>query len=56
MERFNQRWALDFVHDALANGKKLRLLPIIDVFTRSCLKIVVATSLSGKDVVSSRGH
>lgn len=50
---FNQRWALDFVHDALANGKKLRLLLIIDVFTRKCLKIVVASSLNGKDVVNA---
>lgn len=53
IERCNQRWALDFVHDALANGKKLRLLPIIDVFTRKCLKIVVASSLSGRDVVTA---
>ena len=37
--RKNQRWALDFVHDALVNGRKLRLLAIIDIFTRECLKI-----------------
>jgi putative transposase len=37
----------------LAHGKKLRLLPIIDVFTRRCIKIVVAMSLSGRDVVNA---
>ena len=49
--RPRQRWALDFVHDALANGRKIRILPIIDVYTRQCLKIVVASSLSSKSVL-----
>ncbi len=49
--RKNQRWALDFLHDALVNGRKLRLLAIIDVYTRECLRIVTDTSLSGKRVV-----
>ena len=47
----NQRWALDFVQDALWNGRKIRLLPVIDVFTRKCLGIVVDTSLSGHRVI-----
>lgn len=46
----NEKWSLDFVHDALADGRKIRLLTIIDEFTRECLKIVVDTSLSGKRV------
>lgn len=49
--RPRQRWALDFVHDILANGRKIRILPIIDVYTRQCLKIVVASSLSSKSVL-----
>jgi len=49
--RPNQKWVLDFVHDALANGRKLRLLTIIDVFTRECLRIEVDTSIGGKKVV-----
>jgi putative transposase len=48
--RPNQRWALDFVSDALADGRRIRLLPIMDVYTRQCLKLVVDTSLSGKSV------
>jgi putative transposase len=51
--RPRQRWALDFVHDALANGRKIRILPIIDVYTRQCLKIVVAPSLSSKSVLKA---
>ena len=47
----NQRWALDFVSDALSDGRRIRLLAIIDVYTRQCLKIVVETSLSGRSVL-----
>jgi putative transposase len=49
--RPNQRWALDFVQDALWDGKRFRLLPVIDVFTRKCLGIVVDTSLNGLRVI-----
>jgi putative transposase len=49
--RPNQKWVLDFVHDALADGRKLRLLNVMDVFTRECLRIVVDTSIGGKKVV-----
>ena len=49
----NQRWALDFVSDALSDGRRIRLLPIIDVYTRQCLKLVVNTSLSGKSVIKA---
>lgn len=48
--RPNEKWSLDFVHDALANGRKIRLLTIIDEFTRECLKIEVDTSLNGRRV------
>lgn len=46
----NQNWSLDFVHDALSDGRKIRLLTIIDEFTRECLQIVVDTSLNGRRV------
>jgi len=48
--RPNQNWSLDFVHDALSDGRKIRLLTIIDEFTRECLQIAVDTSLSGRRV------
>ncbi len=43
----NERWSLDFVHDTLGNGRKIRTLNIVDDFTRECLAIEVDTSLSG---------
>jgi len=46
----NQRWSLDFVSDALANGRRFRVLAIVDDFTRECLALVVDTSLSGMRV------
>ena len=51
--RPNQKWVLDFVHDALADGRKLRLMTILDAFTRECLTIVVETSLGGSRVVDA---
>lgn len=50
-QRANEQWALDFLHDALASGRKLRLLSIIDVFTREALALEVDTSLPGTRVV-----
>jgi len=43
----NQRWSLDFVSDALADGRRFRILCVIDDFSRECLAAVVDTSLSG---------
>uniref|UniRef100_UPI0011DD134B IS3 family transposase n=1 Tax=Candidatus Protochlamydia sp. R18 TaxID=1353977 RepID=UPI0011DD134B len=40
ISRPNQRWSLDFVSDALANGRRLRILTIMDDFTRKSLKMV----------------
>jgi putative transposase len=51
--RPNQRWALDFVQDALWNGRRIRLLPVIDVCTRRCLGIIVDNSLNGRRVVEA---
>jgi putative transposase len=43
----NQRWSLDFVSDALASGRRFRVLAVVDDFSRECLGLVVDTSLSG---------
>lgn len=50
--RPNERWSMDFVHDQLANGRKIRMLNIIDDFTRECVAIEVDTCLSGNRVVN----
>jgi putative transposase len=47
----NQRWSLDFLSDALADGRRFRILAIIDDFTRECLALVADTSLPGLRVV-----
>jgi putative transposase len=47
----NQRWAMDFVHDSLWNGRKLRALTMVDVFTKESLRIEVNTSIGGEYVV-----
>ena len=46
----NQEWALDFVHDAAASGRKFRVLSVIDVYTRECLALEVETSFASRRV------
>ena len=46
----NQRWSLDFVADALSDGRRFRTLNIVDDFAREAIAIVVDTSLSGTRV------
>lgn len=42
---------MDFVSDALYDGRRLRLLTIIDLFTRECLGICVGQNLRAGDVI-----
>lgn len=46
----NQRWSLDFMFDALEDGRRLRVLNVIDDFSRECLAAVVETSIGGARV------
>lgn len=48
--RANERWSLDFVSDALVDGRRFRVLCVVDDFTRECLGLVADTSLSGARV------
>ena len=43
----NQRWSLDFVSDTLTDGRRFRILAVVDDFTRESLCLVPDTSLSG---------
>ena len=43
----NERWSLDFVSDAFTDGRRFRVLAVVDDFTRECLCLVADTSLSG---------
>lgn len=47
----NEVWSLDFMSDRLMDGRKIRVLNIIDEFSRESLKMVIDTSLSGMRVV-----
>jgi putative transposase len=50
-DRANIRWSLDFVSDALTDGRRFRVLAVVDDYTRECLALVADTSLSGIRVV-----
>ena len=43
--RMNERWSLDFVSDAAANGQTIRVLAVVDDYTRECLATEIDTSL-----------
>ena len=46
----NQRWSLDFVSDAFTDGRRFRVLAVVDDYSRECLALVADTSLSGHRV------
>lgn len=48
--KVNARWSLDFVHDQFANGRRFRILNIVDDVTRECLAAIPDTSISGRRV------
>jgi len=62
-QRPDEVWSLDFVHDQLGWGRRLRTLNVLDVYTREALAIEVDTSLSGgrvarvlERVIAERGQ
>ena len=48
--RRNQEWALDFVADTIGTGRGIRVLTVVDAFTRECLGLEVDSSLSSRRV------
>jgi putative transposase len=50
----NDRWSLDFISVALTDGRRFRVLAVVDDFARECLTLVADTSLSGAG--AGRGH
>lgn len=51
-ERPNHVWTYDFIEDGLIDGRKIRILNILDEFTREWLAVKVGASMSSKAVVS----
>src|SRR5262245_23390491 len=52
-EHRNNVWSYDFVEDRTADGRRLKLLPIVDEFTRECLTIEVERSMTAQEVVAT---
>jgi putative transposase len=49
----NQRWAMDFVHQRLIDGRGFRVLTVLDQCTRECLRLVADTGLTGQKVAAA---
>lgn len=49
-EKANQVWTYDFVFDQSLSGKSLKMLTLIDEFTRECLAVEVGVSMTGEKV------
>lgn len=47
----NEMWAMDFLFDRLTNGREYRMLTLIDIHTRECLRIEVRRSLTSRQVI-----
>jgi putative transposase len=45
LTRANQEWAMDFIVDGFANGRMVRILSVIDAYTRECLALEPDTSI-----------
>jgi transposase InsO family protein len=52
-ERANHVWAYDFVEDRTREGRKFRMLCVVDEFTREALAIRVARRLTSSDVIDT---
>jgi putative transposase len=51
--RPNETWAMDFVHDQLATGKKIRVLTVVDTFSRFSPIVDPRYSYRAEDVVAA---
>lgn len=51
--RSNETWAMDFVHDQLATGRKIRILTIVDTFSRFSPAVDPRFNYRGEDVVQA---
>ena len=52
-EHIDQVWSYDFVMDQTVDGRAVKLLPIVDEYTRECLSLDVARSIKAVDVIET---
>jgi transposase InsO family protein len=52
-EHVNHVWSYDFVTDQTTDGRQVRMLPVVDEFTRECLTIEVGRNLTAREVVNT---
>jgi putative transposase len=50
-QRRNERWSADFIHDQLADGRRFRVLNIVDDYSRLCVGQLVDVCISGARMV-----
>ena len=54
--RANEVWSYDFVFDQTADGRRLKILPIVDEYTRECVVMLVGRRLTARDVIGALGQ
>jgi putative transposase len=47
----NERWSMDFMSDSLSDGRRFRVLTVVDDFTRECVATLVDTGITGERVI-----
>ena len=52
-EHKNHVWSYDFVMDLTDDGRRLKMMPVVDEYTRECLSIEVERSITAEDVVET---
>ncbi len=52
-EHKNHVWSYDFVMDLTEDGRRLKMMPVVDEYTRECLSIALERSITAEDVVAT---
>lgn len=55
-ENPNEVWSIDFMSDALFDGRRLKLLTVVDNYTRECLAIKTGQGITGDQVADTLGY
>ncbi|MFI5324550.1 MAG: IS3 family transposase [Thermodesulfobacteriota bacterium] len=49
--RPNERWSMDFMSDSLCDGRRFRVLTVVDDFTRECVAVEVGMGITGEHLI-----